>query len=81
MKTKPYTVVLLRPDYMTDMYGQDVYVAHVNAPTTLHAVQTAQEQAFDADAKDDAHPDDPEDYALCVMFEGHLNTTLFGWQL
>lgn len=28
---KPYTVLLLRPDYIAEPYGQDTYLAHVNA--------------------------------------------------
>lgn len=80
MKDK-YTVVLLRPDYMTSNYGQDVYVAKVRAPTHRAALVAAQDEVFDVDSKQGLEPDDPQDYALCVMFEGHLNPCLFGWCL
>ena len=28
---RPYTVLLLRPDYIAEPYGQDTYMAHVFA--------------------------------------------------
>lgn len=81
MKTKPYTVVLLRPDYMTSEYGQDVYVALVKALTRHDAHMAAQKELFEYDCKDGGEPRSVSDYALCVMFEGHHNPALYGWQL
>ena len=79
-----YTVVLLRPDYLNEIteteYGQDIYVALVDADTTLLAVRDAQREVFVADKKEGLKPESPEDYKLCVLFGGHQNPKLFGWQ-
>ena len=81
-KTK-FTVVLLRPDYLsTDTpYGQDIYVALIEADDCDDAVQVAQQEVFKADCEDGLEPDSLDDYALVVMFEGHNSPVLFGRQL
>ena len=81
-KTK-FTVVLLRPDYMTSdtPYGQDIYVALIEANDCDDAVQAAQQEVFQADRIDGLAPESLDDYALVVMFEGHHVPVLFGWQL
>lgn len=82
---KEYTVVLLRPEYLSEEtdeeYGQDIYVALVSSENIRKAIQIAQKEAYDADIKEDLKPKSAEDYKLCVMFEGTHNPTFFGWQL
>lgn len=46
---KPYTVVLMRPDYLTDNYGMDTYTAHVEEKGILEAIARGQKEAFHAD--------------------------------
>lgn len=86
---KKYTVVLLRPDYLASDdqggFGQDVYAAHVETISSASALAKAQGEAADAayvDASDGPEQSpSPEDYALVVMFDGHHEPTMFGWQL
>ena len=86
---KPYTVVLLRPDYLAagekGSFGQDVYVAHVSADGTYDAFDAAKLEAANADCVDASdgpeQAPDPEDYALVVLFGGHHEPKLFGWQI
>lgn len=74
-----YTVVLLYPDYLCEdtPYGQEVYVAHVEAEGSQQAVVRARREAFEANEAAISS----EDFALCVMFAGHQTVELFGWQL
>ena len=58
---KPYTVLLLYPDYMTDNFGQDTYLAHVEAGDPESAVVQAQKWAMTANI-------DPEDMGLVQDF-------------
>jgi len=81
---KEFTVVLLRPDYMINdiPQGQDVYVAHVVAEDESQALKFGQKEVAKADAEDADGEEAPyDDYALCVMFEGHHEPVLFGWEL
>lgn len=69
---KPYTVVLLRPDYIADGdYDADTYTAHVEAVSVYEAIGAAQKDVFAADQAAGLDPDSPYDYALCDIFEGH----------
>lgn len=77
MRKKSYTVVLVRPDYITDEFGRDVYVAHVHARDEYHAIKVAQREVFRADKKDKMEPNAPEDYALTVLFEGIQEVSLW----
>lgn len=75
---KQYTVLLLRPDYIADDYGQDTYLAHVEAFDVLTAQETAQREAYQTDGFfDDGDDHDPgpscADYLVLTVFEGHLN--------
>ncbi len=86
MNLKEYTVVLLYPDYLCDEvpYGQEVYVAsRIKAVDTSTALAKAQREAFLAclEEEEGNRAEDSEDFALVVMFEGHHNPTLYGWQL
>lgn len=67
---KPYTVLLLRPDYIADNYGQDTYLAHVNANNPDEAVTAAQVEAYNADGGDDAD-ESWEDYHPLIVVDGH----------
>lgn len=64
---RKYTVVLLRPDYVTDDYGHDVVVAHVEEKDVVSAQRTAQKEVS---LKDEQQF--PEDYHILAVFEGHL---------
>lgn len=81
----PYTVVVLRPEYLGEFteeaYGQDIYVALIEAYSAGNAVKVAQQEAFAADTRADLAPVTAEDYKLCVLFEGHHDPRLFGWQV
>lgn len=78
---KPYTVVLLRPDYMAEEYGTYIYIANaITAEDPCQAVEMAQREVYLADMIDEMEPQDEKDYALCVLFEGHHEPKLFGWQ-
>ena len=80
---KDYTVVLLRPDYMDsdEPYGQDVYVATVKAETEYTAIPVAQAEAFKVDSKDGLQPRSSGDYAVVLVFDGHVMPKLWGWML
>lgn len=67
---KPYTVLLLYPDYMTADYGQETFLAHVAAPTVKDAQYAAQMDAISMNTMDS---DKAEDFSVLAVFEGHLN--------
>lgn len=73
-----YTVVLQRPDYMSETTP---YVAFVDAPTPTDAAVMARLEAFTADRKDRLHPKAAMDYYVSVVFNGQCKIELFGWQL
>jgi|GEM_PF-1813505 len=80
-----YTVVLLRPDYIANSangagHGIDTYIVEVEAESINNALLVAQKEVFSSDKKEKLEPNSPDDYALCVMFEGHPRIVLFGWQ-
>lgn len=68
---KPYTVLLLRPDYIAEPYGQDTYLAHVNANNPDEAVVAAQMQVWNEDHGDDAGSS-WDDYHPLLVLDGHL---------
>lgn len=84
-----FTVVLMRPDYMTRDFGQDCYVALVEAQGVYQAVREGQREVAAADYEDveeglrdpDGPEPHPEDYHPLLVFEGHHDVKLFGWQL
>ena len=63
-----YTVLLLRPDYASDTFGQDTYLSHVNATTATGAIGLAQREAC---VQDDNET--PTDYYPLAVFAGHLD--------
>ncbi len=64
---KPYTVLLLRPDYIAEG-TVDTYTAHVTASSEASAVSQAQTEVYVLDHRD---ANNPEDYACIGLFEGH----------
>ena len=80
MKHK-FTVVLLRPDYLC-YDSDDIYVSlvEVDKDDTLTALSAAQVEVFKADKRDKLDPESASDYALCVMFPGHVQPCMFGWR-
>lgn len=66
-RTKPYTVLVLRPDYMATNYGQDTFLAHVEAAGPAQAQRIARQQAADADHSGSTS----EDYYVLLLIEGH----------
>ena len=79
---KKYTVLLLRPDYIADNYGEDTYMDHVNAESVEQAQAAAQKRAavfdcpeYDADNETKQELDlvNHKDYAVLMVIEGHHN--------
>lgn len=69
-----YTVVLLYPDYMTDDYGKDIYMAWAYAANVDEAAKIAQGKAVKAQADvNDPAELDPNDFAVVLAFNGKLN--------
>lgn len=68
-----YTVILLRPDYIADTFGQDTYMDHVEAPTPADAVDEARVRAVSIDYGADVTEPQPEDYLALAVFAGHLD--------
>lgn len=79
-----FTVVLLRPEYLTkitkEKYGLDIYVALVTVSEQSHALAAAQCEVFRCDCADGLKPKNVGDYKLCVMFAGHQEALRYGWQ-
>lgn len=70
---KNFTVLLLYPDYMSDNFGQDTYLAHVKAEDVKGAQRVAQLKLLRNLGKDYAGTVDPNDYAVLMVIEGHHN--------
>lgn len=68
MNARPYTAIVLRPDYTAENYGQDTYLAWVNADTAAEAADRARGAA----AAVDKNEGNEEDYFLIALFEGKL---------
>jgi len=63
-----YTVLLLYPDYMTEDYGQETYLAWVDASDPNDAVKKAQARvAYENDATDSR-----DDFFVLLVAEGHI---------
>ena len=58
-----WTILLLRPDYTTDNYGQDTYLTHITAPTSGKALALARKEACGIDNNG---PECREDY-FCLF--------------
>ena len=66
-RTKPYTALVLRPDYMATNYGQDTFLAHVEAASPAQAQRIARREAAAADRSEVSS----EDYYILLLIEGH----------
>lgn len=72
---KPFTVILLYPDFLSDNYGQETYIAHAEAVNPEDAAHAAQLQACGANREAPEDPDfaiDPDDFFVLAVFDGHL---------
>lgn len=65
-----YTVILLRPDYIADEFGKDVFHTFVMAHSADDAVCKAQEAAADAD--DSGGGCEPDDYYPLFVCRGRV---------
>lgn len=63
---KKYTVLVLKPDYVSENFGQDISVEHVTANSVELAQVLAQEQAW---GNEDIS--DQDDYYVLAVFEGY----------
>lgn len=63
-----FTVIMLYPDYLSD--GAETYVAHVEALNQKEACKTARIEAVEVN--DPTAVDDPDDFSVLHVFEGHL---------
>lgn len=79
-----YTVILCRPEYLCAEglpFGQDVYVGYVSAESATKAVGEAQTEVFLSDKKDKMKPKSKYDYAMVLVFDGHIAPKLWSWML
>jgi hypothetical protein len=67
---KPYSVLLLYPDYANDD-GTETYYAFVEASDPLQAVAVAQRHAT---AAQDGVDTDPDEFAPLLVTEGHCHS-------
>jgi len=69
---KRYTVLLMRPDYVADGFGEDTYLAHVRAETPTAAITLAQQEVAKLDDLDGVQA---VDYHPLITLEGRHNDT------
>lgn len=76
--TKPYTVLLMYPDYIAANYGGETYLAHVDGSNVLDAVNKAQADAVAANYEDEADREQfyaeghsGDDFEVLLVIEGH----------
>lgn len=67
MSQKPYTVILLRPDYIGDY--PEFFSAHTLSKDVKEAVAHARAEAV---AVDDVAPENMDDYMVVACYAGHL---------
>lgn len=67
-----YTVILLRPDYVTNNYGQDTYMECVEAADPSAALAEVRRMVIEVDGDDGAGAD-PTDYFCIALIEGEHN--------
>ena len=70
---RKFTILVLKPDYIADAFGQDTFLAYVEAHSVDMAQSMAQVQASNADCASEEERADanPEDYHILAVFEGH----------
>lgn len=75
---KPFTVVLLLPDYRRDD-GNETYIAFNFARDAKDAAHLAKTEA--QNALEEGEGEMPaEDFALLVVFEGHCKVARYGFE-
>lgn len=72
-----YTVVLLRPEVISDDYPIDTYTAYVEETGIKEAIRAAQIQAFKSE---EVKPRSKDEYKMLLVFKGHQEPIAFGWQ-
>ena len=75
-RARYYTVILLRPDYMTSSYGQDAWMEAVKARDPEEAVKLARSQCILVDNEwldrdDGDFCGSPEDYFVIAVIRGN----------
>ena len=79
---KPYTVILIVPEYAADNYGQDTWLDHVEALDIDDAVRLARKNAWKSHEVDpdgeDFNPDCFNDYKVAMVCEGHIQDIFRG---
>jgi len=73
---KPFSVLLLCPDYIADNYGEETFYAHVEAQDANDAVYKARVEVANKMIRErDIHEDEfanlITDFALLLVIEGH----------
>lgn len=71
-ENRPFTVVLLYPDYAATQFGRDVYVGVGRAADPWGAVKEVQYQAYQAGDGGD----DPSDFQMVAVFSGDVPLAL-----
>jgi hypothetical protein len=68
---KPFTVLLLYPDYAAETFGHDTWMAHARARNSKDADLRARRDASNAIANQPLAIEH-EDWHTLAVFEGHL---------
>jgi hypothetical protein len=74
-----WTVLLLYPDYLTDDYGADMYVAWARTTTPVEAVPLVQRRAAQAQrdlSKGTSIDIDPDDFKMIAVWAGRTTLAL-----
>ena len=66
---KPFSVLLIYPDYITTAYGEEYYYNWVDAETPERAAWLVQDMAAEANPEE---CEDPEDFAVVGVWPGHI---------
>lgn len=70
---KKFTVVLLRPDYIADVYGHDIFSDYVMAYGPEDAIERARKHVVKADGEE---PESAGDYHALVVYEGYQRSLI-----
>lgn len=64
-----YTILLQRPDYIADNYGEDNFLWQGEAANSIDALALARADAITADGGEEVC-DDPTDYRCLILLAG-----------
>ena len=76
---KPYSVLLLYPDYIATQYGEETYLAQVTGTSVVAAMAAAQDVAWadqqpeDAEDEGEEREGAPDDFLVLMCVAGHHN--------